>query len=343
MSSIFQTLEQRVWGFIKSKLKLGSLTVENIRDVCKLHQTYLTSIHDTLKVFSDGELSTLREKYLSIDRRGVDKYNAYPIILDLKQNLHGKAGLFERAKCFGAAEKVAKKLIEISEEISKNVPAIARREDDDTDASKKPGYTISIKGAKITDVLMLGILREIDLFINYTSYLWEYFRKVIDHDGPQMPYRCQYLVDNEDAYMAILENVADKANNYSFMKEIDVIKRKNADLTLYANQSSFLPFLNRRNYSADDELHLTHGILGLNIFAWVVSKWENWKYAQYKKAQKHREWLKQEEFRFKQLLNEQDPNSPQAKQTQKYIDAYSAEISKLDKEISEYEGVEVNE
>lgn len=329
MPSVFQTLEQRVLGFIKAKLKLGSLTVGNLQDVCKFEKLYLDNLRESLGVFSATELNQLRDKYLATTRPSTSRYNPYPIILDLKRELHGKAGLEERTKPFGAALKASKAFIKIVDEISKNAKAL-------TD-----GNAITIDGARITDVVMLGVLREIDLFVNYTSYLWEYFQIVLTHDKDQVPYRSQYLLDNQQAYMAVLENVCDKANNYSFLNDIDIIKRRNANLVLYNNGSSFLPFLNRRNYNADSELHIQHGIIGLNIFAWVVSKWENWKYAQYKKTQRHREWLKQEEFRFKQLLAEQDPSSPDAKRTQQYIEAYSAEIAKLDQEIADYEGTEV--
>ena len=332
MPSIFETLEQRVMGFIKTKLKLGSLDVGNVQDICKFQREYLNNFVECLGVFSDTEINQLRDLYLAENRKGIDKFDTYPIILDMKQELHGKAGLYERARCFGAALQASKTLIKVSDEISKNVKMLVGA-----------NSSITIEGAKITDVLMMGILREIDIFVNYTGYLWEYFTNVINHKGPQVPYRAMYLADNEEAYFAILENVCDKANTYSFLREVDTIKRKNADLVLYNNKSSFLPFLNRRNYSADDELHIQHGIVGLNIFAWIASKWENWKYAQYKKAQKHRDWLKQEEFMLKQKLNGVDPSSPEYKKTEKYVEAYSAEITKLDQEIAQYEGSTVED
>lgn len=330
MGSVFQNLEQRFLSFIKTKLKLGSLDVGNIKDICKFDRDFLSSTIDALDVFSDKEINQLREQYYSINRKGIDKYDTYPIVLDMQKELHGKAGLFERARCFGSILKTAKAMIDIVNEIDKNVKMLVGE-----------SATITIDGAKITDIVMMGILREIDIFINYSGYLWEYFCLVLNQGGQQIPYRAQYLIEHQEAFFAIMENVCDKAGNYSFLKEVDTIKRKNADLVLYNNGSSFLPFLNRHNYTADDELHIQHGIIGLNIFAWIVSKWENWKYAQYKKTQKHREWLKQEEFMLKQKLNNVDPSSPEYKKTQQYIEAYSNEIAKLDKEIADYEGTNI--
>ncbi len=330
MPSIFQTLEQRVLSFIKDNLKLGSMSVSHVQDICKLDLEFLNNILDTIGELPKDSLNILRNKYLNTTRVG-DKYDAKRIILDLKQNLHGKAGLYERDQAFGAAVEAAKKFKKIIEEVNKNAKNLLEE------------GTISIKQSRVSDVIVLGILKECDLFVKYTSYLWEYFMIVLDQDPPQVPYRTQFILDHYETYSSILEHICNKSANYSFLKEIDYLKQRNANLTLYANGSSFLSFLDRSKYNADNELHIKHGIVGFNIFAWIASKWEDWKYAKNQEARKHREWLKQEEFRFKQLLNESDPNSQDAKRTKKYIEAYSAEIAKLDQQIAEYEGTKLEE
>ena len=329
MDNIFKSLERRIIDLVKDKLKLGSLTAANIQEICKINSTYLTANIDCLSRFMPSDLEALRQKYYNAPDRG-ESPDPRPILSELKTNLRGKAGLLERAMPFGAALDASKKYLKLMAEISKHAGELVGG-----------NGSLSVDGAKITDVCMLGVLRECDLFVKYTSYLWEYFRVVIDRAKSPKPYRIRFLLDNQDAYMDILMNVCDRQANYSFMNEIEVIKRKNADLLLYANKSSFLPFLHRNNYNASNELHITHGIVGFNIFALVASVWEDWKYAQYKKARKHREWMQQEEFRLKQILSGQDENSPAAKQTAKYLEVYSAEIAELDKKISEYEGADV--
>lgn len=328
MPSVFQSLEQKVLGFIKSKFHLGSMSIEQVQDLCKLELSYLNNIIDTIGSLPKDSLNLMRNKYLNTEYPG-DKYGTKRIILDLKEGLHGKAGLYERDAAFGSIVEAAKKLKKIIDEVNKGAKSLIEE------------GTITVEQSRVSDVIILGILREADLFVKYSSYLWELFMTVLDRDKPQVPYRSQYLADNFEAFSGILEHVCDKSANYSFLKEIDYLKRKNADLMLFAKGSSFLPFLNRSNYSASDELHVQHGIIGFNIFAWIASKWEDWKYAKNQEARKHREWLKQEEFRFRQLLNESDPNSQDAKRTKKYIEAYSAEIAKLDQQIAEYEGTQV--
>lgn len=325
MPGVFDTLEQRVVGFVKAKLKLGSMTVGHVQEICKFQREYLDSFIDCFGAFTPKDLNNLRNQYLAKAAPQIRK-EAKRIILDMKQELHGKAGLFERNGAFGAAHETAKKLIKIVDEISKNAKNLVQNQH------------IKIEESKITDVVMLGILRECDLFTKYTSNLWEMFLAVIDDGASPAPYRINFLLDNQEAYFEILENVCDKAHNYTFLNEIDAIKRNNADLLLYANNNSFLSFLNPSNYTKSHELHVKHGIIGFNIFSWIASKWRDWEYSQLQKTKKHREWLRQEEFRFKQILMEQDPNSPAAKETKKYIEAYSAEIARLDQQINEIEG-----
>lgn len=324
MSSIFKTLEMRVFDLVKNKIKLGSLTVGNLQEICAFQQGYLAATISSLSAFAPRDLDALRQRYFNKPRRS-DKPDPRTILLELKSDLRGKAGLLERAMPFGAALDTAQKLFKITAEISKNAPKLIGT------------GVITIDGARITDVVMLGILRECDLFNKYTSYLWEYFRVVLDEAPGVLPYRAKYLLDNQEAYMEILQNVCDQTASYTFLNEIEGIKRKNADFLLYANKQSFLPFINRSSYNTSNELHVKHGIIGFNIFSWIVGQWEDWKYAQYKKTQKHRDWMQQEEFRLKQILMDQDPNSPAAKETAKYLEVYSAEIARLDQQITKFE------
>lgn len=324
MTSTFKTLETKILDFITKKIKLGSLTVGNVQEICTFQQGYLAATISSLSAFAPRDLDMLRQRYFNKPRRN-DKPDPRMILLELKSDLRNKAGLYERAMPFGAALKAANTFLKIVTEIKKNAPNIVG------------SGTLTVDGAKITDVVMLGILRECDLFNKYTSYLWEYFRVVLDDAKGIPPYRAKYLLDNQEAYMDILQNVCEQSSSYTFLNEIETIKRKNADFLLYANKSSFLPFINRSNYTLSHELHIKNGIIGFNIFAWIVGKWEDWKYAQYKKTQKHRDWLQQEEIRLKQILMDQDPNSPAAKETAKYLEIYSAEVAKLDQEINKFE------
>jgi hypothetical protein len=322
---IFKNLETALVSLIKKKLKLNSLSPDNIKQVCEFQEGYLRNLIEAMEVFEDNVMLNLRDKYFATPKRR-DRIDNQHLILDLKSKLSGKAGLYERNRTFGAALKVAKDYLKIMVEIRVNA------------AKLLSDKSITIDSARITDVMVLGVLREVDVFVRYTSYLWEYFRMVIEQSPKDQDlYRARYLADNQDLYFAILNNVCDRQSNYSFMVEARAIKRKNADLVLYANGNSFFPVVKPSEYNDDTKQILASGILGLNFFAWVVSKWDEWKHTQYKKMKVHKEWLEQEQARLRQIVMDADPNSSQVATTEKYIEAYSAKITELDREISEYE------
>ncbi len=323
--NIFQTLEKTILEIIKKKIKMNSLTVDDIKQVCAFQESYLKDIIESLERFETGPFNNLRDKYFAVPRRQ-DRIDNQHLILDLKSQLKGKAGMEERNRPFGAALKVAKDYLKIAKEVKQNAGQLIE------------GKAISIESARMTDVMLLGVLREMDVFTRYTGYLFEYFRLVLSGGVEMVPYRAKYLADNQIVYMEILENVCARANGYSFMAETRAIKRKNADLVLYANGSSFFSFLNPSNYNKDNQQAIGQGIFGLSIFAWIASKWDDWRHAQYKRTKIHKEWLEQEQARLQQILLETDPNSDQAITTEKYLKAYSNKITELDQEIAEYEG-----
>lgn len=323
--TIFKTLENAVINLIQKKLKTNSLSVDNIKEICSFQESYLNDIIDSLERFETPAINTLRDKYFAVTKRQ-DRINNQHIILDLKSQLKGKAGLEERNRAFGAALKVAKDYLMIAREVK----AGAHRLIEDK--------VVTIESARMTDVMLLGILREMDLFVRYTGYLFEYFQIVLSGSREQLPYRARFLADNQATYMILLETVLSRSQGYSFLTETRAIKRKNADLILYANGASFMQFLNPSNYTKDNQVTLSQGVFGLAIFAWIASKWDDWKHSQYKKTKVHKEWLEQERARLQQISMDTDPNSDQAVTTARYIEAYSQKIAELDQEITEYEG-----
>lgn len=323
--SIFKTLETAIVTLIKKKLKLGSLTVDNIKEICVFQEEYLKNIIFTIETFEGKTLNQLRDQYFAIPKRN-DKFPNQHIILDLKTTMRGKAALYEREYPFGSALRAAKLYLKIANEVKKGAHTLI------TDK------VIKIESARMTDVMLLGILREMDVFTRYTTYLWEYFRIVLEKNPKeQIPYRATYLAENQAVYIKLLEDVCDKGNNYSFLNETAALKRKNADLLLYANNNSFFPLLNLGNYNASVTQHVSHGILGFNIFAWMVAHWEDWKHSQYKKTKTHREWMELERAKYQQLIQDIDPNSEEAIKVSNYIQAYSNAITDLDQQIDSYE------
>lgn len=321
---LFESLEKSILGLVIKKLKVNSLSVSQLTEMCDFQINYLTDIKESLERFDEDAINALRDKYFAQTKRK-DRIDNQHILLDLKTRLEGKAGLYERKRAFGAALKAADAYLKIAKEVKKGAAQVIGEK------------YIKIKGARMTDIMLLGMLREMDVFTRYTGYLFEYFRIVIGNKSEQDLYRARYLADYQDQYMQIVSDICDKQNNYSFLDDIKIIKRKNADLVLYANGMSFLSFLDPRNYTKSDHKSIEMGILGLPPICLIFQAWTNWKHAQYKKVKIHKEWLEHEHAALMQEYMTMDPNSEQAIQNEKYREAYSKKINELDREIAEYE------
>jgi len=321
---VFNALDTFVRELFSRKSKLGYMDKEKLFEICKYQKSYLKDFEEVLNNFPVEALNNLRSKYLAQKNRN-EKYPIQVIIKNLQKDTIGKAQASERAVLFGSAKKTISTFLKIIKEIEKNYTTLY---------SDK---YILLDQARITDVLLFGILKEIDLFTKYFGYLWEYFTIVLDNEKSPPGYRQEYLAINYDKFIQILNNVGNKENNYSFLNDINRIKRNNADLVLNANNSSFLPFVNSKNYSASDEKHLVFGIVGFNLIAAIMEFWDMWKHSSIMKSKKHKEWLQHQQARLLQIYQDVDPNSKEAEMYRNYIKAYSDEIASLDRKIIEYE------
>lgn len=324
MASVFAKLDDFFRNFIGSKIQLKSMTTAQILELCKYQKSYLKDFQELFKNFPPEALNGLRQKYLAEKKRN-ERWPIQGIIKDLQSDTKGKAQQMERTVAFGAAKKAVNTYIKIIEEIEKNYKTLFA-----------DNYII-LNSARVTDVLFLGIIKEMDIFTKYLGYLWEYFTIVLDHGNTPPGYRQEFLATHYADFVKILNDICNKQDNYRFLDDVDRIKRKNADLVLNISGGSFLPFLDSRNYSVSDEVHLNFGIFGFNFIASILEVWDLWKHTQYLKTKKHREWLQHEQARLLQIYQDIDKDSPEAKMTQQYLDAYSDAISKLDSDIRKYE------
>ena len=318
---VFSFLDTFVKELFHRKVKLGAMNKDKLFEICKYQKSYLKDFNEILDNFPVEALNNLRDKYLAQKNRN-EKYPIQGIIKDLQRDTVGKAQASERSVLFGSSKKTISTFLKIISEIEKNYNTLY---------SDK---YILLDQARITDVLLFGILKEMDLFTKYFGYLWEYFTIVLDNEKSPPGYRQEYLASNYDKFVTILNNVGNKENNYSFLNDINRIKRNNADLVL---NTGFLPFVNTKNYSSSDEKHLMSGILGFNMLSAILEFWDMWKHSSIMKSKKHKEWMQNQQARLLQIYQDVDPNSKEAEMYRNYIKAYSDEIASLDKKILAYE------
>ena len=324
MASVFENISYFFNNLLGRNKKLGSLTRDQILELMDIYSSYLSDFINFFNDIPPDVLNKLKKKYINSPKRN-DKYPIQKIIPDLLRDTKGKANQYERAVLFGAIKRTINIYYKIVSEINKNYKSVI-----------KNNYLI-LESVKLTDVMFFGLIYELIILINYTGCLIDYFLIVLNNGRQPAGYRQKYLIDNYNIFIEILNNACNNENNYSFLSDIDRLQKNGADLVLQNNGSSFLPFLDRKKYTFQDENKLSHGLFGFNIVGGIASLFDIWKHYSIQKAKRHKEWLEHEQARLLQIYQDIDPNSPEAVEQQKYIDAYSAEITNLDEKIRKYE------
>lgn len=324
--SVLKNLEQTLLKYVKDKLKLGNLSKEQVSEIIRMQTETLNAINLSLTSFDKGQLLQLMEKYKAV---AIDKNNRHDVskyLISLNMQLTGKASAYEKSQPFGAALIASSQFVKILHEINKNIDDVFPKE------------SITIFECKISTVMLLGILREIDIFCRVTTLLWGHFTDVVT-GGDTIPlgYRAEYIVKNFEKYIVVLNDIHTKDHNYSFLKDIGDLQKKNSDIILYANNQSFLNFLNPTNLTQSAMHHVTYGIWGFNVFTWIVSLWDDWKHIQYLRNKDFKGWLETRAALLRLELNNTNPNAPEYQRLVKIIKAYDAKIAEYDRKLSDYE------
>lgn len=322
--SIFRELEVTVLKYIKDKMKFDSLTKDQIAQVVASHMSNLDKFIDTWDAFDEQSMHSLFRKYKELPN--ISQKNIRPIFLSLQQNLTGKAATYESKKPFGAAEEAADRFKKILKEVNSNLDKLL------------PEGSFNIYNCKLSGVMLLGILREIDLFLKYNACLWDHFTKACaEKDLSVHGYRHSFVVEKFDDYVEVVNNVISKDKNYSFLKDVHALKQQNSDLVLYANDQSFLSFLNPSKITGSIHHYLKQGLFGFGIITWILMEWDDWKHARYQRDKDFKEWLEQSVTLLRMSLSDHDPNSPEYRKLVKIINTYDQKIVQYDRKISEYE------
>ena len=323
--SIFNTLEETVLNVFRKKEKAKMLTADKAEYVLKLQREQLDKLIFAFTSFNDAELVSLNKKYMKTPVTTSNKDNVVTVLPTIQKQLTGKVGTLERNVPFTGILSVAKTLRKVNDELLKNISGFV---------SDKG---MELHQTKITTVMLLGMLQEADFFCNYTVYLWTHFTDTITKNKPYpIGYQAKYLNENVNRYIGLLNDVGN-STSYSFIKSADLIKRKNADLILYANNQSFLSFLDKSVYTGSNERQLKEGIIGFNVVGSIVDMWNMWKHDKYLKNKAFKEMLENQVAALRYDLMDVSYDSPEYKTLLQRIEVYNTEIAKYDKKLREYE------
>lgn len=324
--SIFDTLEQTVLRLFQNKDKAAMLTADKVEYILKLQKEQLEKLQQVFSSFNSGNMVSLNKKYMKTPVDTKNKNNVVMVIPTIQKLLHGKVGNLERNVPFSGIHHVTKVLLKVNGELLKNVSKFI------------PEEGMPISQTKISTVMLLGMLQEADFFCNYTCYLWSHFTDTITKNNPYpIGYQAIYLNQHKERYINLLNDVGNKDMGYSFVRDTDAIKRKNADLILYNDGQTFLNFLDKSAFSGSDQRRIREGIVGFNLVGYIVELWNMWKHDTYLKNKAFKESLENQVAALRYELMDVSTDSSEYQILLKRIEMYNTEIAKYDKKLREYE------
>lgn len=317
---------ERVIGRYRNAKTAPLLTQEKLADIIKIQQSGLTNIQHVFGLISDKELVQVVDKYMKVRFDPRNKNSVAGVLPYIHKHLTGRAATMETKLPFSSAIFSAQRLLEVTKDIEKHLDTFVDKEG------------ITLDKTKLTVVMLLGVLQDIDTFIDYVNYLWSHVTRAVTGTSLYpIAYQAKFLNTMSARYCALVSAICDSKGAYTFLRDIDALRKKNVDLILYGAGDTALNLLSRVGYTKYDQDHIQKGIIGFNIVGHILEYMDVWRHDTYIKERNMRALLEDEIALLRYDLMGVDPNSREYANLVKRIELREQEIARLDRKIKEYE------
>lgn len=322
--STLSELGAKIGKYIKDSAKMKSLDKEDFRTILVTNISAHKILDNAFKNLTPKERESIYNNYTKAAKDS--KLKSKNIPMELVGRYSAGAKKKENTKAFGALLEANKKFIDIQEELLKNLDNLVVES------------AITIFNIRLSHVALLGILRQSEMFGTYLGYYWAQISVILSNiDESTIPgYRTAYLIKNRDNIVEIVNMICEKEGRYSFLAEIDNIKKKNSNLLLYSAGQTIDRFIKPNALNRNVSTTVYFGSFMLDIFVWIGSVRDDFKHYKHIKDVNLKEWAEAHVANLKYSLAEKDPNSPEAIKLANIIKAYDDEIAKVDERINKY-------
>lgn len=319
-----KNLGTAVLNYIKNSAKLKSISKEDIIDILNMNIDAHRIIKTTLSSLTPKNLKDLIRRY-DENKDSQRRLKTKDLINFLKKELRGEARKLEDKKDLGAYLHTNNMFISIQADILKKIDKVMIEKE------------LTIFNTRVTFVSLLGLLRQSEMYSTYLTYLVDQVFTIANNPRTTLPkYREKYLLDNKEEFIRVTNSICNKRANYSFLTEIENVRKKNANLLLYSNGNTIDTFANASNYTKTVSSFITSGIPALNVFLWVGEMVDDYKHNRYLKNKHLKEWLESHVAHLRFQLAEMDPDDPKAIKLEKIIEAHDSKIAEYDEKLSKY-------
>jgi len=328
------TVFSKVVSSISKKNVLGASKLQELAkdDVVTLItqniEMHSTVVH-VLEAFSAQELNSWYQNKVvpainSATGKSKDIYNMY------SKGLNSTGSSYERKCVLSSLAEVNTSFISLLGEILKNINKIFSDE------------KVTIFDTRMSQLAVLGMIKDSTRVVIFTEFLYSYLIKLANGISSDIPkYREKFMLDNVSDVVKIVNKVLNHEGYYNFAKDIDNIKKHNADLVLGADgrNDGILKYMHtvKGLYSPDFLDSIFSSLSVLNIFDHIMNFINDYKVARNRRNRETKEWLEGHVALLRMDLADLDPTSPEYNKLINIIKAYDVKISEYDEEINEFE------
>ena len=324
MSTIFSSLGSGLLTLAKTVVSNRAIRKEDIEKVIKANIDYHDSLTKTLEAFTDKDMKAWFSDIQLKLRKMPDK--DAQVVNTFIAKLNGKARSHEQSRPL-------KSLAEANDEFRKVLKNII----DQMDKLFEEKH-ITLYNVRLSQTAVFGVIRQSDVLVNFTTFLYTYLTR-LDKVGDLPKYRRVYLLEHVEQVANIVSNICSHEGPYDFIKDVDAMRRQNADLVLGATGTfDFAATAVIHQYSQSFLDNILTFLSHLNIFKYAFEAWDDYCIAKYERNKEISEWLKAHQALLRmKLSNMDDKTSPEYTRLENIITAYDAKIADYDSEILAFE------
>ncbi len=326
MLNILKSLGTVLLDTAKSTIKIRSIDRDSLQSLIRDNIENHRRLEKDLAILSPDEMKKWFKSYVEPGMAS-SKLPSKGVYFDYRKKLNMRAKSEEEKRLFGSLITTHRRLGDILENISKNVDKLIENE------------SITLYSVRMSHVAILGILKQSDLMIKFTQYLYTQFARIGAHSTAMIPrQRDEFLLKNYETCANVVNAIYDKSGSYTFLQEVDTLRKKNADLILGADGSftSFLSFVSASNYTKSFLDNIFTSLSAINIFRISQEVWDDWMHARYLRDKECKEWMEQHVTLIRLDLQEMEKDSPIYQKTVDVIRKYDEKIAQLESKINNY-------
>lgn len=325
MNAILE-LGKKIGSFIKDAIKLRSIDVTDIEEM-------ITNIRDLLNIakyidtsLSAKEINAMITKYEKMAMGSKLKSAQIPLELHKRYNTQAKNMINKQGNVLAPIFNCIKRYQSILKEVDANIDKILIDK------------TLTLFNTHISQTALLGVMKQAEFYATYVNLLFSQIVRMVSGTEGDIPgYRIDFIIKHQEEFIRLTNLMCEKGGRYSFLGEINNIKRRNKNLLVHSKDQSISNILSNKDLNSSTMSYISSALPAFNIFLWVGEVLENYKHETYLKNKSMKEWIENHVALLRLELGGIDnADDPRYIKLQNIIDAYDANIAKYDKKINDY-------